>query len=524
MPSLRELWRSVFPQARPYPSQGQALDRPVAWVRVLKARVPAFDALEEEDLAIVQHQTLDHLRALGVEPVSVVEAVAGAGGSGILLVGQARSGASEAEDMLGRGAARGLAGFLLDGGDVSALERSAIAYIVTGQAELERRAAELETELEQAALAGVGMSGLAATIGRFLARPVAIEGADGEVLAVHAPPAAADDAHLVTDYLKRRRGAAVRLPLPLGAVGRPDRRASSSPALVLLGSSPPSDLDLLSARRATGLLALEFSRSGAAPRGGERRPERLPAAGPPWMVIVARQLDDARPATLEERERIRHELLRSEPASRLTLRGDASSLELRMIVAPGNGDSSGAAMAGRLARHLGRPLALSGPFTDPAERASLEAQARLTLEALEALPAAERDALSLGDRVIVGHTELAPAYRLMAGIQSLPDGLRHARALLAPLLSGRIERDRRLLATLRAVLDHPGLAEAAAELGIHRNTLAYRMQRIEQLTGWRLSDATIRFGLALAIRLVQSAQEQQRESADSTSPLASTKG
>jgi ATP-binding cassette, subfamily C, bacterial PrsD len=100
---------------------------------------------------------------------------------------------------------------------------------------------------------------------------------------------------------------------------------------------------------------------------------------------------------------------------------------------------------------------------------------------------------------------------LLAGVQAVPEGMRHARSLLAPLLTGRPQRDRRLLSTLRAVLDHPGLSEAAAALGIHRNTLAYRLARIEQLAGWQLSDKGVRFGLALAVRLVQNEQERDAE-------------
>jgi DNA-binding PucR family transcriptional regulator len=67
-----------------------------------------------------------------------------------------------------------------------------------------------------------------------------------------------------------------------------------------------------------------------------------------------------------------------------------------------------------------------------------------------------------------------------------------------------VRRER--LATLRAVLDQPGLAEAADALGVHRNTVAYRVRRIEESTGWRLSDPELRFPLALALRLVQDDQ------------------
>jgi hypothetical protein len=509
MPSLRELWRSVFPQARPYPGPGPGLDRPVAWVRVLKPRVPAFDALEAQDLAIVQHQTLDSLRALGIEPGSVIEALATAGASGVLLVGQASPGPAQTQELLQRSAARGLAALLLAQADVSSLERSAIAYIVTGEAELERRVAELEGELEQAALAGAAIPGLVATIARFLARPVAVEAGDGEVLAIHAPPDASDDAPNLAPYLQHRRGEVLRLALPVAGPREP--ADSRSAVLVLLGSGPPSELDLLAARRVSGLLALELDRGGPAARlVGKPGRERLPADGPPWVVIVARQLDEAEPSTFEQRERIRRALQRSEPLSGLVLRGDASSLELRVVAAVAPDDPQAGQLAGRLARRLGRPVAISRPFVEATERAAMEAQARLTLEALEALPARER-AMLADEGVLVGRSELAAGYRLLAALTGLPDGLRHARSLLSPLLSGRPERDRRLLATLRAVLDHDGLAEAAAVLGIHRNTLTYRLQRIEQRSGWQLSDARLRFTLALAVRLVQNAQGSEEE-------------
>ena len=62
------------------------------------------------------------------------------------------------------------------------------------------------------------------------------------------------------------------------------------------------------------------------------------------------------------------------------------------------------------------------------------------------------------------------------------------RALLEPLLAGSRGRPAGTPRTLRAVLEQPGFKEAAAALGVHRNTLAYRIRRIEALTGWRLAD------------------------------------
>ncbi|MBA2720067.1 MAG: helix-turn-helix domain-containing protein, partial [Chloroflexi bacterium] len=200
------------------------------------------------------------------------------------------------------------------------------------------------------------------------------------------------------------------------------------------------------------------------------------------------------------RETLRREALRREvrslaPARRLSLRGDVQSVELRIVAAIDAGDADGTVIGGRIAALLGRIVAVSRPFDANTGRSAAEADARATLEAVEALT--EAPAVARADRL--------PAYRLLGSLHNLPDGTRQARALLAPLLRGRPDVRRERLATLRAVLDQPGLAEAAASLGVHRNTVAYRVRRIEAVTGWRLADPDLRLPIALAIRLVQDA-------------------
>ncbi len=59
-----------------------------------------------------------------------------------------------------------------------------------------------------------------------------------------------------------------------------------------------------------------------------------------------------------------------------------------------------------------------------------------------------------------------------------------------------------LAATAAAYLDHAGnVARAAAQLGVHRQTLYYRLQRIEELTGLDLADGRDRLRLHLALTL-----------------------
>ncbi|MEV6386080.1 helix-turn-helix domain-containing protein [Streptomyces sp. NPDC051773] len=85
-------------------------------------------------------------------------------------------------------------------------------------------------------------------------------------------------------------------------------------------------------------------------------------------------------------------------------------------------------------------------------------------------------------------------YRLLT---ALPSGLPQdpaVRTLLTPA-------HRELARTAEVFLDHAGQAgRTAAELGIHRQTLYYRLSRVEQLTGLRLTDGEDRLLLHMALK------------------------
>jgi purine catabolism regulator len=98
---------------------------------------------------------------------------------------------------------------------------------------------------------------------------------------------------------------------------------------------------------------------------------------------------------------------------------------------------------------------------------------------------------------------IAPAADLAAIVQGLPSRglLAMARKLLAPLdtdpagaLRNTLESYLRNAANSRAVCD---------ELFIHRNTLAYRLRRIEDLLGMSLADGEGRTTCMLALRILQ---------------------
>jgi hypothetical protein len=114
-------------------------------------------------------------------------------------------------------------------------------------------------------------------------------------------------------------------------------------------------------------------------------------------------------------------------------------------------------------------------------------EARLAARVAHAVP---------GMRPVASWAELG-VYRLLACRPRQALRVGGVDPAVQPLLTGPD-----LAATAAAYLDHAGnVARAAAELAVHRQTLYYRLKRIEELTGLDLADGRDRLRLHLALTL-----------------------
>jgi len=503
MPTVDEVRLDLMPTARPTDSGEGALAHSVAWVRVLRARVPALDVLEPGDMVVVPTGVLDVVAPSTEDAEHLADALIRGAASAIVVVGAAGPASVRLAE---RAASAGIAVLGLPDGDAAALERAVIELLVNRRAALEHRAEELERRLEAIALRTTDLGALVASIGGFLGRAVVLEGRRGDPLAAHAPEQPPAAAAAARRYLTDREGIVLRIPLPVapsdGDRARQMSRTGEQPirgSLLLLGDAPATEGERLACERVAALLALELGRDVAVHRAREaaRRSESLPSEGPPWVVIVARQAGREDVEDAEQREALRAELRLLAPNRRLVLRGDSESLEYRLVAVSGRDDPLGLVIADRVAAFLRRIVVVSRPFDEPGARSPAEAEARATLEAAEAY----------GARPGVVRADRLPAYRILGDLHNLPDAERLARSLLEPVLGGRPATVAERLRTLRAVLDAPGPAEAAQSLGVHRNTIAYRVRGIEELGGWDLRDPELRVALSVALRIVQIAQD-----------------
>ena len=177
MASLHDLHRALFPTARPLGATVLAperAERDVAWVRVLKPRVPAFEALETGDLAIIPGAALAVVAQRPAQIEELAVALARARVPAVLLV-DGETGRDALNALGDAVTAAGLTALQLGRADPVALERSVIGFLVNRRAELDRRAADLESQLARLALLVGGLDVQAATIGSFLGRAVVVD-------------------------------------------------------------------------------------------------------------------------------------------------------------------------------------------------------------------------------------------------------------------------------------------------------------------------------------------------------------
>ena len=123
--------------------------------------------------------------------------------------------------------------------------------------------------------------------------------------------------------------------------------------------------------------------------------------------------------------------------------------------------------------------------------------ARSHVEARQALRLTRR----AGGRARVASYRSLGAFRLLLEVQS-PEALRRfVEELLGPLLEYAQSRDTPLLDTLEALSASRWIRRAAARsLGIHINSMTYRVERIESLTGLQLDDPETRVAISIALR------------------------
>ncbi|UCC52023.1 MAG: helix-turn-helix domain-containing protein [Anaerolineaceae bacterium] len=141
---------------------------------------------------------------------------------------------------------------------------------------------------------------------------------------------------------------------------------------------------------------------------------------------------------------------------------------------------------------------LIGGISGPAE--TLADWPRVYREAIQAMDVGER--LQLGNQIVEFNS--LGVYQLLCELEGIPAVQRFATQVIGPLIKYDSDHRGSLVQTLEAYFNHHGnISRTAESLFVHRNTLLYRMERIQELTGQDLNNADMRLALHLSLKLWQ---------------------
>lgn len=543
--TVKDLVQLALPQGTRVLAGRGGLTREVAWARSLRPRPPAFEALEGGELALVstahlslleEGMTLEYILAR-LEEVQV---------AAVAVLGEVSKEAIALAETLGLPLLQ-----LPETASLAEVERAAIATVVDRQAELQRRATEIYRRLSQLTLEDRGLQAVTEKLAEITGKTVTIEddqfrvqyGARGSELP------GPDEIDLYSgkgDLEQWVRG------VPLSGTQPPVARFSLDPGtlsryvapvvaregvvgyLSVIGHGETlTELDRMAASRAAAVSAVEVTKEAAVGEAEARmRGDLLDQLLSPGVLEDQALLGKARrmgydptlasvvvtfkaiPADTGDstaaqwggdrvRRRleslVRVEMSLREPRALVASRGNmvvavipldnrASDRPLREL-AEGMRAKSQAALGGySIATGIGRSTL---------ERGGLAA----------CLREAER-ALAIGSRV---NGPSSTTYfgdlgilRLLAQVSSVSELEGFRQEMLGSLEAHDRRSGGELARTLEAFFRcHGNLTRTAGQLSLHRNSLLYRLQRIEEITGHDLEDPETRLSLQAALKVRQ---------------------
>ncbi len=543
MISVEDVINLALPAGTKVVAGSTGLGREVTWVSRIRSTPPAFGHLAGGELVVLPAAVLAEID----ERLQLDEALrrlAELGVSGAAVLGKidkaARDAADEAELPL-------LA--LPTGTDAGALERDASRLISERRREVQHRGEEVLRQLMDLAIAGEPLGDVVRELARISGRPVALEGRDGRLLAYHAittapardviEPLLQRDRPIVARWLRTTAEASPADPptsvydlnkdwsrLVAPVIGRNGLLGSIS-LIVPRGRATPEDAQITARGSAACAVVLAREQAAATVRRevelhvldevldgalrseatllqqGRRLGHDLQAS---HLAIVAR-FDTANngPVRAGASEQ-RWETMESAIARIGATRGDRVLWRIRNNAAEFVLPADAARDERRVAEALRDELATVARASGEAAISLGVGTYREGMAGIRRSHAEARQALLLGRRLqgpgaLTMFGELG-VYRLIYAAEALPELSDLYNQTLGALLIYDRQNNAGLVSTLDAFFAANGSPKEAAErLGVHRNTVLYRLDRIREITGYDLDDAGVRMRLHLALHI-----------------------
>lgn len=527
--AVKDVWRGALPPGTELLAGGGGLDRRVEWATALRTRPPAFEAVKGGEMAFVPVRSI-RLLDERLDLAQVLQSFAEKGGVAVAILGEASVEAIAVADRMLLPLFR-----LPPGVAIAEVQETVVRFLLDQRTLLHERQQELHAQLMELALAGAGTEAIVDRLSQVTAKLALWQDAEGKARhwageAVDALVAAAE-----ARFPEVRRWAenvpvvAADPPVHEFAAGRRGWARLVAPVVVRDGIggylsliAPEAHLDQLArlaVSRAASACAIQLDRERAVLAARDElegefldtllagsysseaavrhRAERLGVdVEGEVAVLVARPDGDG--TTRSRRDQLataaRAWAQRCAPQALTTLRQgalvvvlpvDDHGLEPRRLAADLRRTCAGA-VGTEVSVGLGRTKRGIGGVRESYR------------EAEQALGMSRRLG---GDQRVAAFADLG-LYRLLFAMHSHPE----LRAFYDDRVGALVEYDRRTGAGLMATLEaffrcHGSPTEMAKLLHLHRNTVLYRLRRIEEVGQVRLSDPETRLGLHLCLRV-----------------------
>ena len=522
--TVDDVWHGALPKDTQMVAGATGMRREVVWCTALRARPPAFTPLRGGELLLINPQVLSAVDGR-LTLARLLESLAGQGVAGAAVSGRVSVEARRVAD------AHGLPLFALPVSlALDQVEQQVLRYVVDRRAELHERAQDLHRQLSELALAGRGLPALLARLHELTGIPVLLEHdarvdyvGGGARLPEDLATAIAAERPALDEWLREVPLSAFDPPVALRSLVS-GRARLIAPILVqgsiagflsLLGSDGElGEMHRLAVGRAAHACAIELVRARAArdardeveeelldaltagrPGSHEAARERAKRKGfdvdAPYLVVAADAPPSGKAAAIRGAWERQLAVMRSSALVR-----DRGAITIALISLAGRRAPEPKALVDQLHRAARAATATAVAVGYGAVRSGATEVASAAREAEQALTMGRR---LFGPDSATAFSELG-LYRLLYALQPLPE-LRDFRDQALAKLQGK-DRGGVLLQTLGSYLATNGSpTDAADRLHLHRNTVLYRLGRIEDLLQADLRDAEVRLSLYLALKI-----------------------
>ncbi|MBN1189082.1 MAG: helix-turn-helix domain-containing protein [Dehalococcoidales bacterium] len=513
MPSVMQVLKTAMPPGSEIIAGEAGLYNEVSWVIVVRPTPPGFDSLKGNELAIIGNNVA---AGLGVNPAYLVSTLAERGASGIGMLGEI------SREVRRQAQADKIPLIQLPSQtSIGTLESAVTRMISEERQELYQRERELNHSLMELALAGGGSQAIIQRLRQLTGRNLGfIDLNHNPDFPIDPPVARALKKHLDQAIFQLQSESAVSATPIIGFSLEQQQaaflglikvgREIKGYLIVMAEEDRLSEADRLAVRVGVMALAVEMSRrqavketearyesdiieellNGGLSAGdideiGKRinldtslpyvclylRGEEISPDAAADLKTVSRLLTDSRCYYHDEDIVILHPLEKMKTV-----------VELRKI---------GKDMMSKLA------AGIKGPMTIGIGR---------SCTGLACVPGSFREAeqaLTMGLRLFGSGSVTCFAdlgiYRLLYALKSSGELDVFCQDYLGALMEYDRKHEGELVHTLKVFLFHSAMAEAARELHVHRNTLLYRLERIQEITGANLEDGEARLTMYVAV-------------------------